>query len=56
MDEQGECGCGAVGEWYGPDPFAEAMCDAYGCDDPECFCRVDIWLCAECDWQSVQDI
>lgn len=55
-EEKGVCGCGAEAEYYGPDPYAEAMCGVHGCDGPECGCRVCLWMCEDCEAYSVECI
>lgn len=51
-----DCLCGAPAEHYGVDPYAEAMCDTYGCADPDCSCQEEIPQCDECYTFSVQSI
>lgn len=59
-EETGECGCGAVAEYFGFDPFESEMCRIYwgtprGCE-PGCGCHDGKWMCWECHDQSVLDL
>lgn len=59
-DEQPECGCGAVADYYGPDPYRSEMCDTYrggphGCPEG-CSCWDEDWMCDACYQQACEDI
>jgi hypothetical protein len=59
-EETGVCACGAVAEYFGPDPFASEMCWTYwdtpkACE-PGCSCWDERWMCEYCHDQSVDDI
>ena len=59
-EETGECACGSVAEYFGPDPFSSALCDAYRCTvhpcEPGCGCWDEGWMCWDCYDRACEDL